>query len=138
MVFPWFAPSCNSCLCTPTSRAQFFFRFLYFTARRRSYVLKGPSYSASHSITVSAHTRTLRTSTRRAWSLGRMPKYNPEKDIPDLSGKVILITGGTVFHTSASTSTSQKISSISSETCQDFKLLRIITAIYTLPHNVTR
>jgi hypothetical protein len=31
-----------------------------------------------------------------------MPKYSPEKDIPDLAGKVILVTGGRFLSTSLS------------------------------------
>lgn len=32
----------------------------------------------------------------------KMPKYSPEKDIPDLAGKVILVTGGRFLSTSLS------------------------------------
>lgn len=33
--------------------------------------------------------------------MGGIANYNPKKDVPDLAGKVILITGGNVINTAA-------------------------------------
>lgn len=30
-------------------------------------------------------------------------KFNPDKDIPDLTGKTILVTGGTIIYSTANT-----------------------------------
>ena len=63
-------------------------------SNNRTYSVAPLSQSARHDFPSQIFSRSFSSSSNCSQSAAGMPKYNPKSDIPNLSGKVILVTGG--------------------------------------------